>query len=289
MISHKTYRPIAGGTKNGVRPFRYDYWRTGYGAAPSQPLDFFVAQAGEYHCKAGYVSGDYEFTPRFQFFYHKEGQALFECRHKRVELKRGDVLMIPASEVYNYTSQQGIKYHWFALEGQWPEALCPNHSQVLHLGYDLVLETALTALRENLILRKTGYPLRALGYFYEIMARIAELSRGQEEPDSNYPEAVRNALIFLREHYAMPFDAAETAAAVGVSQSHLRALFSRWVGESPQQYHTRCRIDQAKQLLRRQRLLVFEVAYHVGYNDARYFARVFKKMTGKTPSEYASS
>ncbi|NOZ72898.1 MAG: hypothetical protein GXP38_13470, partial [Chloroflexi bacterium] len=186
MIEHGTYRPITGGTKNGVRPFRYDYWRTGYGSPPSQTLDFFVAQAGEYHCKAGYVSGDYEFTPHYQMFYHKEGQAVFECRHVSVELKRGDFLMIPASEIYNYTSRQGVKYHWFALEGKWPEALCPSHWQVLHLSYDLVLESSMTAMRENLILRKPGYPLHALGHFYEIMARVAELSGEQEKPESNY-------------------------------------------------------------------------------------------------------
>ena len=288
MIDHGTYRPISGGTKNGVRPFRYDYWRTGYGS-PSPALDFYVVQAGEYHCKAGYVSGDYELTSHYQFFYHVGGQAVFECRQVSLELNRGDFLMIPADEIYDYKSRDGVKYHWFALEGRWPETLCPDHWQVLHLGYDFVLESILTTMRENLILRETAYPLRALGQFYETMARVVELSGKQAAPASDYPDAVRNAMVFLREHYDTPFSAAETAAAVGVSQSHLRALFSRWLGESPQRYHMRCRVDQAKRLLRGQRLLVFEVAYHVGFNDARYFARVFKKMTGQTPSEYAQT
>ncbi|NOZ48799.1 MAG: AraC family transcriptional regulator [Chloroflexi bacterium] len=288
MIEHGTYRPIAGGTKNGVRPFRYDYWRTGYGSPPSQALDFFVAQAGEYHCKAGYVSGDYEFTPHYQFFYHKEGEAVFNCRGASVALNRGDLLMVPASEIYDYASQHGVKYHWLALEGRWPETLCPDQWRVLHLEYDAAIESSMTAMRENLILSKPGYALRAVAYFYETMARIEELSGAHSRPETDYPEAVRNTMIFLREHYDMPFSATETAAAVGVSQSHLRALFSRWLGESPQRYHTRCRIDQAKRLLRGQRLMVFEVAYHVGYNDARYFSRVFKHLTGQTPSTFVN-
>ncbi|NOX60738.1 MAG: AraC family transcriptional regulator [Chloroflexi bacterium] len=289
MIERLTYRPVAGGTKDGARPFRYDYWRTGYGSSLSQGFDFFLSQAGEYHCKAGYVSGEYEFTPRYQFFYHIDGQALFECRGVLVELTEGDLLMIPPSTVYNYTSRHGVKYHWFALEGECPKALCPDDWRLLHLGYDAVLESILVAMRENLILCKPGYALRALAHFFEAMARIEELSGSFDQPESAYPEAVRNALVYLREHYDMPFDAEKTAAAVGISKSHLRALFNKWVGESPQHYHTRCRIDHAKRLLREQGLLVFEVAYHVGYNDARYFARVFKKFTGQTPSEYANA
>ncbi|RME80878.1 MAG: AraC family transcriptional regulator [Caldilineae bacterium] len=287
MIDHETYRPIAGGTKEGVRLLRYDYWRTGYGAASEKVPDMFVAQAGEYHCKAGYVSGDYEFTPRYQFFYHKDGEALFECRGATARLGRGDLLMVPASEIYSYTSSGGVKYHWFALEGRWPTSLCPDHWQKRSVGWDAVLESILIGMRESLIMREPGYELRALGYFYEFMARVEELGRSNLAGESEYPEAVRNAMMFLRENCDRPFSAAQAAAAVGISQSHLRALFRRWLGESPQSYHTRCRIEQAKRLLREHRLLVFEVAYQVGYKDVRYFARVFKKVTGLTPSQYA--
>ena len=70
---------------------------------------------------------------------------------------------------------------------------------------------------------------------------------------------------------------------ISVSQSHLRALFEKWLGESPKQYHTHYRIDQAKRLLCEQHLSIFEVAFQVGFTDARHFSRVFKQVIGVSP------
>ncbi|VAW32114.1 hypothetical protein MNBD_CHLOROFLEXI01-120, partial [hydrothermal vent metagenome] len=63
-------------------------------------------------------------------------------------------------------------------------------------------------------------------------------------------------------------------------------LFEKWVGESPKRYHTRCRIEQAGQLLRDQHLSVKVVADLVGFSDVSYFSRVFKQITGVAPTSW---
>jgi AraC-like DNA-binding protein len=288
MVKHLPSRPIAGGTNDGVRPVRYSYWRTGYGSSfPLQP-DFWVAQAGEYHCKPGYMTGDFEHTNRTQIFYHLEGEAKFEYPGRTVLVSRGDLLIVPVGCTFTYRAEPGMKHHWFALAGELPRVFRDGGVRVLSLGYDAKIEAILVEMREILILHKPGYSLKAVGVFYELMARVEEISGTSSAPESTYPEAVRNAIIFLRENYDVPYNAKETAAAVGLSQSHLRALFEKWLGESPRQFHTRYRIDQAKRLLSEQRLPVFEVAFHVGFTDARHFSRVFKKFTGITPSRYVA-
>ncbi|HID52461.1 MAG TPA: AraC family transcriptional regulator [Anaerolineae bacterium] len=116
--------------------------------------------------------------------------------------------------------------------------------------------------------------------------RIEALSGDTAVSQTAYPEAVRNAMTWLRENYAQSFNAVETATAVGVSPSHLRALFEKWLGESPRQFHTRYRIAQARRLLREQNLTVSEAAYHLGFHDARHFSRTFKRVTGYTPRDW---
>ncbi len=287
MINSLPSRPISGGTNNGGRPRRYNYWRTGYGLSIPANLDFYVAQAGEYHCKPDYITGSFEHTHQTQVFYHLSGQASFESPGYKEPVSRGQILIVPSHHSFTYSSRQGMKHHWFALGGSWPRVLGDLNVQILSPGYDTEIEAMFVEIREILILRKPGYPLRAVGVFYELMARVEEISGTSAAPESAYPEAVRNAIIFLRENYAAPFSAAETAAAVGLSQSHLRALFEKWLGESPKRFHTRCRINQAKRLLSEQRLSVFEVAFHVGFNDAHHFSRVFKQITGVSPGRYA--
>ncbi len=286
MVKQFLSRPITGGTNDGTRPVRYDYWRTGYGSANPVGLDFWVAQAGEYHCKPNYITGDFEHTHRIQVFYHLMGEAIFKYQKHTVPVSKGDLLIIPPYQSFSYRAHQGMKHHWFALEGNWPRVFGNQSVHVRSLGYNAEVETKLVEIREALILRKPGYPLQAVGLFYELMAWIEEISGASTMPESAYPETVRNAIIFLRENYAAPFSAAETAMAVGLSQSHLRALFEKWLGESPKKFHTRYRIDQAKRLLNEQRLPVFEVAFHVGFTDARHFSRVFKQFTGVPPSQY---
>lgn len=52
---------------------------------------------------------------------------------------------------------------------------------------------------------------------------------------------------------------------------------------------TAFRIHEARRLLREKNVSVREVSMLVGYYDANYFAKVFKRITGMNPSEYRDS
>ena len=208
-------------------------------------------------------------------------------RGRSAAVAKGDVLIIPPETPFYYRSQRRLKHHWLSIAGGWP-AILGHEPERHHLsrGQDVEVEAKFAEIREVLILQKHGYPLKAVGTFYELIARIEEISQGFTSPQSTYPEAVRNAIIFLTENYRQPFSAQATAAAVNLSESHLRALFEKWLGESPKQFHTRYRIDQAKRLLSEQHLTISEVALQVGFNDIRHFSRVFKRLIGVIPSQY---
>ncbi|MEM7345206.1 MAG: AraC family transcriptional regulator, partial [Chloroflexota bacterium] len=280
-------RPIAGGTAYGIHPERYTYWRVGYGARESFPLAFWIERVGEFCGKPNYVTGDFHWTHSLQIFYHRSGQAVFEFDHQTVSVEPGSMMIVPPHQLFSYRGPS-IHYDWLAVDGQWPEILGDATSiRYLKLGEDQQLRAKFTEIREALILQQIGYPIQTVGLFYELVARMEGLMRGPLETQSAYPEVVRSAMLYLAENYTERFDAALTAAAVNVSTSHLRALFKQWLGESPRQYHTRYRLDQARRLLKEQRLSISEVALAVGYDDVRYFSRVFKRFSGVSPSEYS--
>ena len=66
-------------------------------------------------------------------------------------------------------------------------------------------------------------------------------------------------------------------------------MFSRNQGVSVGRYILCRRIDAAKKLLEQDDMLVSDVAGAVGFDDANYFSRVFKKETGQTPREFRRS
>lgn len=282
-------RPVSGGTHQGSRPHYFDYWRVGYGSREGYALGFWVEQAGEYHCKPehAYPVDAYRIGEWTRVTYLAAGEALLDFEGNEMRVGTGDLVVVPPNHPYVYRSEQVSHYHWFALAGKWV-SLWGERPGILQLspGSDVELAAGFVAIRETLILQPPGYPLKAIGRLYDLMARLELLRSGSMQASSNYPDAVRNAMVFLQENYTQSFSAAETAAHVHVSQSYLRELFEKWVGESPKRYHTRRRIERARRLLRDQRLPVKVVAMQVGFNDVSNFSRVFKQMTGSSPGQY---
>lgn len=76
------------------------------------------------------------------------------------------------------------------------------------------------------------------------------------------------------------------ACAVGLSPEYLSRLFKQEMGTNYVDYLIARRIDQAKTLLRDPTLRVYEVSSAVGYRNQKYFARLFRSVTGLTPTEY---
>ena len=78
----------------------------------------------------------------------------------------------------------------------------------------------------------------------------------------------------------------EIAAAVGLSESHLRTLFRRARGEPPVRYLNRVRVERAKEMLASGQFPLEEIAVACGFQNEYYFSRVFKEFTGISPGRY---
>ncbi len=97
---------------------------------------------------------------------------------------------------------------------------------------------------------------------------------------------VRKALVYLHEHYAEPISRKDVASHVGLSQGHLTRCFRQEMGVTPITYLNRYRVKQAKALLESGEKSVTDVAMAVGFSDSHYFARVFRREVGMSPSAY---
>jgi AraC family transcriptional regulator, arabinose operon regulatory protein len=80
----------------------------------------------------------------------------------------------------------------------------------------------------------------------------------------------------------------ELAEAVHLSPSRLAHLFSQEMGVTPRRYAEQQRLVRAKQLLEVTLLPVNEIACLAGFESQFYFAARFKKLTGRTPSQFRS-
>ena len=65
---------------------------------------------------------------------------------------------------------------------------------------------------------------------------------------------------------------------------YLSSIFSQQMKEGFSEYLNRIRISRACELLKDTRYSIAEISEMVGYSEHSYFSRVFRKITGKTPS-----
>ena len=121
----------------------------------------------------------------------------------------------------------------------------------------------------------------AAGLAWQLLTRIAV---DGVLPDDGSP--LERAMRYLEERIDGSIPVGELAGMVGVSASHLSALFRRATGSGPAAFHTTLRMARARALLDTTTAGVAEVAAAVGYADPLYFSRHFRRLHGLSPSAY---
>ena len=100
---------------------------------------------------------------------------------------------------------------------------------------------------------------------------------------------VRRALAFLQVHFSEGVPLARAAATAGLSRFHFSRLFRRDIGRPFPTYLNELRIARAKTLLASDHRSVTQVAFAVGFKDVSHFDKTFRKLVGRSPTEYRTS
>ncbi len=120
---------------------------------------------------------------------------------------------------------------------------------------------------------------------YGLLGRIAMCYQRQEIYSKKY-FPIAPAIRHLANNPYGDIDIPSLAKLCHVSESCFRNLFKQYSGKTPSRYCLDNRIQKAKQLLENGFYSVGEVALMVGFKDAGYFTKVFKKETGVLPGHY---
>jgi len=99
---------------------------------------------------------------------------------------------------------------------------------------------------------------------------------------------IQQAVRYINDNYRTDIRLDAVAKEAGMSLSHFSRIFRKVMGLSYQEYLNGCRITKAKNLLRSSTRSITEIAISVGFADSTGFGRIFKKLTGQTPSAYRS-
>lgn len=158
----------------------------------------------------------------------------------------------------------------------------------IELPGDLHVERELKAM---LRLHQSRHGLRHLLLslkFMELLIYFIRKSEATAVP-SKAELTVRRIIGYLEDHCDGKLTAGEIAEAMGMNYNYLAELFRQQTGSSILDHHLRLRIARAAELLRTGMLNVSEVGERCGFADVYHFSRIFKKITGYTPTIYMKS
>ncbi|MBP1558870.1 MAG: helix-turn-helix transcriptional regulator [Oscillospiraceae bacterium] len=107
-----------------------------------------------------------------------------------------------------------------------------------------------------------------------------------EFQQAKHANVIFNVKKYIQKNYSEKISLESVAAQVFLSPGYLSSLFKEATGESLISYINRVRVEESKVLLLETKDNLVDISNACGFEDQSYFARVFKKFTGVSPSKY---
>ena len=108
----------------------------------------------------------------------------------------------------------------------------------------------------------------------------------EHEPEKDASPFETSLRVWIAQHYTEDITLDDAAESMGMSTFYFSRQVKVLTGHTFLEYLTAYRIDKAKDLLRSTDMSVSDIGHSAGYIESNYFLRVFKRVTGMTPSTY---
>lgn len=219
------------------------------------------------------------------------GKCVYWLDHRKVILEKGDVLFIPRGLRYYAKSVPSVFHEKYVVRfasGEGAERLpWLSSGQWVHLK-PAMFEWAAERLRliaDEWREKAAFADVRGQAIVTELLA-LWHRQRSEGPITAMVDYHAQRMKEYILEHYRERVTKESLAAYIGVSPNYAAALFRRATGQTISDYVHATRIKKAMYLLADSLLTVGEISDLLGYRDVSYFHRLFKRATGKNPSEF---
>lgn len=220
----------------------------------------------------------------YSVVYVVEGTLDLWRNKTHIQVKKGEfIITSPGKEGMHGTASENLNYFWLNFTGskvlEFIEDMKLKLYTVYNIGIYDEVRNCYTKMAGEFSLNDSLFANTSAAILTELLAL---LSRKVNIIDKSFAKSIE----YIEAHYNDKIDIEKLADLEGLSVSHYRTLFKKRFNTTPNEHIIMKRINSACFYLRYSKRSVERIAQLVGYNDSFYFSRIFKKKTGKSPSEY---
>lgn len=218
---------------------------------------------------------------------------LYDIQDKQIKKKDIDCL-VWANDFIKIFEKQGDeklqqRIHKFA------ECLLPFEVEIINAKIDTFITIMMerlhdlyqidytdSSIKHTVIREESKYQILEIQIVYILNTLLTPVKNLRYQ---NINPLTKRAINFIQEHYNKPISLFDVASALDVSPFYVSKLLNGELHKTFTNVVNDHRIEQAKYLLKGHHT-VKEIAGVIGFRNSGYFAKIFKKSVGITPSEY---
>lgn len=226
----------------------------------------------------------------FYLMYVIKGGVTIQFENAKYYFSDGEMLILkPGTKYFYHTdSKIGINYLWMHFTGAKIEEILQNclieTNKITKCGHSASIIELWKKMCNEFILNDSHFDVMTSSIFTEIITAFSRRINS-----TNSKKHLLKSVHFIHENYSKKINVSDLAKIENLSESHYRSVFTKIFGESPVEYITSRRIENAAYMLESSDKNLEEIAFLVGYNDTYYFSKQFKRKMGISPGKYRKS
>lgn len=220
------------------------------------------------------------------------GQLRYERRRYRIRPGETMLVMIPHNHRYWLEAGDRWEYFWISMHGREAlrihrEILAAN-GPVLRLREETIEHLARCTLR--FVEGEGETPGAASAIAYEAAMALFDDVFGSHTVLPTEDDAISRAIRFILSNLDKPLAVPDLAEVAGFTRAHFTRVFTEHEGLPPAEFVLQQRMRRAASLLASDASVsVKDVAVLVGFDDPNYFAKVFRRVFGTSPTEFRTT